>query len=424
MPIQNFAVSRDSANADSPVLTATIETSRRVRRTDLFALAAVAAVSLLTAARPAAAQAQDKALGPIRIQTGTQIQTPAGKNPNSGGAAPVTAPPVNPGAFTHSLGSYKPLQDDVEVVHEVASGRTIVNQAGARTAIDRAASGALFDQDLGSNGAAGKSAFAETFPELSAQAGRGPAMSPPMDPNGSAGGGPAASSRMIFGSDNRIQITNTTYFPWRAQCRLLMRYPNGAWAQGSGTLIGYKYVITAGHCVYSAANGGWATNVYIYPGQNGGYLPYSYATATYLRSVTGWTSSGSSDYDYGLITCNWNVGYSTGWFGLASFSDSTLGSMTGNISGYPGEKPYATQWYGWGPIQDKDSTMVYYYIDSTPGDRGAGVYVIYGGSRYVFAVHTGWSWHFNWFNSGDYNHGTRINSTRYYQILGWMNSGY
>jgi glutamyl endopeptidase len=276
--------------------------------------------------------------------------------------------------------------------------------------IESAANGTLF-----SDGTAGPNRM--LFPEFNAP--KAPGRVPPVSAPG------AIRPNLVFGSDNRIRINPTNYFPASAQCHVVMQFPDGQWFQASGTLIGYKYLLTAGHVVYSHDHGGWARYLYVYPGQNGSILPYGWAYATYLRSVTGWTSSGDADYDYGLVTLSRAVGYTTGWFGLASLSDSTLGSTsTAYLTGYPAEKPYGTQWQGWGPILDYDSTMVYYRIDETPGNSGSGVYRFFGSSRYVFAVNTGWSWHFDWFNSGYFNHGPRITNTRFSLILGWIASGY
>jgi glutamyl endopeptidase len=395
--------------------------SRYANDSAKLALTAFVALTLLAAPRPASAQEADAQA--IAAQPGTRI--PASRPilpPNGGSNGQVNPPGITPRLFKHSVGQYKPWAKDVEVGVEMASGRSYTAPARERTPMESAAAGQLFDD--GTPGYTGAGPYTERFPELAAQAARAayPPMSPPMEAPGD--GSPRMREQKVFGADNRVRITPTNYFPARAQCRLVMTYKDNSVFVGSGTMVGYKYVLTAGHVVYNHDHGGWAKSIAVYPGQDGGSIPYS-AYATKLRSVTGWTSSEDSDYDYALITLNKNLGNSTGWFGLASFSDSTLDSTgTAYITGYPAEKAWGTQWQHWGPLTDNDSTMVYYRIDTTGGQSGSGVYRFYNNSRYVFAVHTGWSWHFDWFSSGEYNHGTRITSSRYYLIQGWMASGY
>lgn len=159
-----------------------------------------------------------------------------------------------------------------------------------------------------------------------------------------------------------------------------------------------------------------------YPGQDGDSIPY-YAYGSRLRSVAGWTEHGDNDYDYALVTLDWDVGYNTGWLGLATFSDSMLDTSWAYIAGYPGGLVWGGQYMSGGAIQRYDSTLLYYFIDTSPGQSGSGIYRYWnnGGTTgiYVYGVHHGECW---WF--GSYNCGARINRDRYNLILNWMATGY
>ncbi len=256
--------------------------------------------------------------------------------------------------------------------------------------------------------------------ELSLEALRNPEVPAPLP--GTLGTRPeqaeAVVHDVVFGADSRARVTPTDTFPAVARVRLALEFSDGYTSAGSGAMIGNKYVLTAGHVVYSHAHNGWATKITAYPGQDGVLTPFT-ATATKLRSVTGWTSDENNDYDYGLITLSSNLGNLTGTYGLASFSDDTLDTTTAYIYGYPGDKPWGTQWGSSGPIEDYDSTMLYYDIDTAGRMSGSGVYRWYDGTRYVFGVHTGdgyfWAVH--------YNTATRINTARFNQIVAWMATG-
>src|SRR5260370_906766 len=122
----------------------------------------------------------------------------------------------------------------------------------------------------------------------------------------------------VCGSDERTQITATANIPWRWICELIIRYPDGAGARGTGWFIGPHTVMTAGHVVFSKANGGWARQIEVIPGMNGTLRPFGSQIGTSFRSVTGWTQNTNPEYEYGaIILPNNNLGARVGWFGFA-----------------------------------------------------------------------------------------------------------
>ena len=218
----------------------------------------------------------------------------------------------------------------------------------------------------------------------------------------------------VIGPDDRVRISPTTSFPWRAMTKLRMTFPSGRQFICSGALVAAKYTLTAGHCVFSHTEGGWATSIEVIPGLDGTYKPYGSAFATRLRSYQGWTQNQDSNYDFALITLDRTIGNSTGWFGYASYS--TVDGLTGNLGGYPGDRDGGLRlYYHFGTINSSTANRVYYTIDTAGGQSGSGVYRINNGSRYIFAVHT---------NGGSTsNSGTRITSARFNDLQTWIASG-
>jgi glutamyl endopeptidase len=100
-----------------------------------------------------------------------------------------------------------------------------------------------------------------------------------------------------------------------------------------------------------------------------------------------------------------------GWFGIGVYSDSDLLASTGNISGYPGDKPSGTQWYHARQIASVNSRKVYYAIDTAGGQSGSAVYRVISGSRYGIAIHA--------YGGATANSGTRIVQDVFNNLVAW-----
>lgn len=233
---------------------------------------------------------------------------------------------------------------------------------------------------------------------------------------GVASFGPPSGAEAIIGTDDRVQIHNTSAYPWRAHASLLIMAADGSSWIGTGWFISPRTLITAGHCVFIKNSGvpgrdGWVRSIRVMPGRNGSTLPYGSATSTAFRSVTGWTNSGNHNYDYGAIILPTNLGSTVGWFGFGVYSDSQLVGSTVNISGYPGDKPAGTQWYHSNRVTAVNATKVYYVVDTMGGQSGSAVYQIRNGARYAVAVHA--------YGGATANHGTRINGEVFNNLNVW-----
>jgi glutamyl endopeptidase len=227
-------------------------------------------------------------------------------------------------------------------------------------------------------------------------------------------GAPPAIAEIVHGADDRVRITNTKSYPWRAHASLRITAADDSLWMGTGWFVGPNLLVTAGHCVYITSSGvpgrdGWVKRIVVMPGRDGATLPYGSATSSSFWTVVGWAQNTNAEFDYGAIVLDQPLGATTGWFGFGSWSD--LDGVVGNISGYPGDKPSGTQWYAGRRIDSTSSRKVYYDIDTAGGQSGSGVYRFWNGGRYGIAVHT--------YGGATVNSGTRINSAVFNNIKSW-----
>jgi V8-like Glu-specific endopeptidase len=219
----------------------------------------------------------------------------------------------------------------------------------------------------------------------------------------------------VFGQDDRVLVGNTTPYPWRTICKLEITAADGARFGCSGALIGPRTVLTNGHCLYMHDHGGWVRSVRVIPGKNGASEPYGSATSTFYHSVTGWTQSQSSNYDYGVVVLpsNAKLGNTVGWMGLANLSFFSLLGLNVNNSGYPGDKPYGTQWWNSNNVLMVTDRRLFYRLDTYGGQSGSPVWRYKDGQRHIVAVH----------NTGGsvYNGSVRLSKPVFDNLVSWKN---
>ncbi|MBT2490685.1 endopeptidase [Streptomyces sp. ISL-96] len=238
----------------------------------------------------------------------------------------------------------------------------------------------------------------------------------PLPDIGEASYGPAPHAETVHGPDDRVQIADTTNYPWRVHASLLITAADNSRWIGTGWFIGPHTLATAGHVVYIKNSGvagrdGWVKSIQVMPGRNGATLPFGSVTSTNFRTVTGWTGSGDENFDYGAIIIPTELGSTTGWFGIGVWPDADLLKTTGNISGYPGDQPTGTQWYAGRGISSVNPLKVYYDIDTAGGQSGSAVYRLHNGGRYGIAVHA--------YGGATTNSGTRITRAVYDNLVAW-----
>lgn len=219
-------------------------------------------------------------------------------------------------------------------------------------------------------------------------------------------------AEVVIGEDDRIRIRDTIEYPYSAICSLEITASNGRHFVGTGWLVDERTVVTAGHCVYLAEQGGWARRIEVYPGRNGheGRVPIR---AVRLHSNRGWTRDRRRSADYGAITIDEPIP-DYGSFGYVTLKDSDLMSQVYHVVGYSADKPSGTLWGHLRPLAEVRKNTLIYETDTYGGNSGCPVFYLDRNDVYAVGIH----------NYGDLsgNVATRITEEVFDNIQGWADS--
>ncbi len=141
-------------------------------------------------------------------------------------------------------------------------------------------------------------------------------------------------------SDNRVLRSSltagTTTWPWRA----IAEHSNRC----TGTLVGPRHIVTAGHCLYNRTSNTWAGSFFVTPGRAGGNWSYGQSqlpSAAFTWYFTPWQwrqanpAGGSGQYDFGILVLPDRLGDQTGWMGYAALANATLQTALVFNRGFP-----------------------------------------------------------------------------------------
>ena len=220
-------------------------------------------------------------------------------------------------------------------------------------------------------------------------------------------------------------------YPYTAIVELQATFPDHKSYVGTGTMVDSFHVLTAGHVVYSYADGGFASQIIATPELYGTYRPFGTASMTYERTFTAFTSynqthpgqTTSGDYDISLITLNRNIGNSTGWMAYG-YDNNNADFARGTIydtAGYPaagGYDGHHMEFSGGRSRLSPNGTAIDYYqssITTYGGQSGSPVWR--ANSGVVYGVHVGGSG-----TANSLNFATRITQSIFNTLQSWRAS--
>lgn len=197
-----------------------------------------------------------------------------------------------------------------------------------------------------------------------------------------------------IGDDDRIKITDTTYFPWSTVAKIHGNFDSFQF-DCSGWMLGPSTVVTAAHCIYDYGDTNtYATNVIVTPAMNSDSPdsePFGNCEAYQAWIINLWETTGNAKYDYGVYALRCRIGEQTGNLGYRVIGDAQIDGALVNVTGYPLDKGGTTMWFGLGNVLETPIDFLYYDNYTSGGQSGAPVWELINDScqTCVVAIHSG-----------------------------------
>lgn len=199
---------------------------------------------------------------------------------------------------------------------------------------------------------------------------------------------PPPQMTIIFGTDNRTLVSDTTKSPWSAIGHVICDY-GFEMALGTGALIGNKTVLTAGHVIYDQTYGTPLSITFI-PAQNGSDEPYGTIGSRSSYVPNEW-KQGSQDYDLGLIVLDTEIGKQTGFLQVAMEPDSFFSNQPLESAGYPADLGDGYEMYSvTGDSTGVQGVVMLHRITTEEGQSGSPIWFMSNNVPTVVGLNVGW----------------------------------
>lgn len=195
-------------------------------------------------------------------------------------------------------------------------------------------------------------------------------------------------------SDTRVQVLNTTVFPYSTVAFIAATYPSGNVFSCTATLVTPYVALTAGHCVYDPSEGGYASRIRVSPGLQqlpaftgpetfpyGNRLADSFQTTQQWQNEPSGDSHPNGDFVYDVAALFFNAPFPSFTSG-AQFLPLAFNNSPSVVTndGYPGtvqgQSNNQAQWTDTESVissgdPNLDLNLLTTNIYSSPGDSGS-----------------------------------------------------
>lgn len=189
-----------------------------------------------------------------------------------------------------------------------------------------------------------------------------------------------SSANNVYLPDGRKLITSTNQFPYNTIVYIETVGGNGGAYIGTGVIIAPNTVLTAGHVVYNAAEGGYIRSATVYQAYaNGNYNPNTATAVTSEVANSDWLVKDKvnpknyplGSNDLAILNLSKNIGLSTGWMGMTS---SLSKNQTISLVGFP-QDHFRQMWGMSGNVSQISNPLFNYSnISEFPGQSGSPIF--------------------------------------------------
>lgn len=190
-----------------------------------------------------------------------------------------------------------------------------------------------------------------------------------------------APSRAIIGTDDRVDVSDPSVYPYSAVAYMIVHYPCGHSATGTGFMVGEDVLLTAAHCVVCTEHNQPADDLDFYFGYNeadGSYVDHYNQRCYYYYGTSfpgGYTHS-NMEWDFAVVKLtDEKVGLKTGYFGYRSgLPASSLYGSAYQLIGYR-DGDVKTSWGVASQESDETPIRLFYHdADTLNGYSGGPIF--------------------------------------------------
>ncbi len=194
----------------------------------------------------------------------------------------------------------------------------------------------------------------------------------------------------IIGFDSRVEVTNTTDFPFSTVTHIRSDFPGGFSAIGSGTMISDTLLVTAAHVVFDTRFGGLA-DITATPGRSLDFMPFGQSGAADIWVPDTFIATDTQQYDFAIIELEEPLGAQTGHMNFAGSDGVGLFGTDIQVTGFPADLNFGgpRMFTAVDEAAETVGNVLRHYADTTGGMSGGPIVRLDDeGEPLLTAIHT------------------------------------